>query len=201
MPARRAARSSTRDDTRQASRDGTAAPRRGAADAPPPGDQARASVLVRLDAATTFRVFTEEIDAWWRRGPAYRVAGHRRGVICIEPGVGGRLFESIEHDDEQDGTPQRVVETGRVTAWEPPRRLVVEWRGGNFAPGEKTEVEVSFEPRDTGTLVTVTHRGWSALRPDHPARHGKQTAAFMRMIGMWWGDLLGSLREHTARRR
>jgi uncharacterized protein YndB with AHSA1/START domain len=162
-----------------------------------PGDQARVSVQVGVAPDEAFRIFTEEIDLWWRRGYAYRVAGTRRGLIHIEPRDGGRLFESFD-DDAGDTT---VVETGRVTDWSPPGRLVFEWRAQNFAPGEKTEVEVVFQARGEGTLVTVTHRGWSAIRPDHPARHGKETEAFVRMMGMWWGDLLGSLRVHVRRRR
>jgi len=162
----------------------------------PPGDRARASVLVGVAPADAFRVFTEEIDRWWRRGYAYRVAGTRRGIIHLEPKAGGRLFESF---DDDSGRPC-VVETGRITEWAPPSRLVFEWRAANFAAGEKTEVEVVFQPRPRGTLVTLTHRGWSAIRPDHPARHGKETAAFVRMMGMWWGDLLSALREHVATR-
>jgi hypothetical protein len=56
-------------------------------------------------------------------------------------------------------------------------------------------VEVLFEPAGSGTLVTVQHRGWGALRADHPARHGLQGSDFSRMIGMWWGDLMTGLRE------
>jgi uncharacterized protein YndB with AHSA1/START domain len=159
----------------------------------PPGDRARASVLVAVPPAFAFRAFTEEIDQWWRRGLRYRVSGKGRGILHLEGGVGGRLYESIE---SKSGT--RVVETGRVTAWEPPRRLVLEWRNVNFRADEKTEVEVIFEPSASGTLVTVTHSGFSALRPDHPARHGLPVPEFIRMIGLWWGDLLTSLREHAA---
>ena len=158
------------------------------------GDQARASVFVRVDPAEAFRIFTEEIDLWWRRGLAYRHAGTRRGIIAIEPGTGGRLFESF---DAEDGA--RVVETGRIIDWSPPSRLVLEWRNANFGAGEKTEVEVEFVPQRDGTLVTVTHRGWSAIRPDHPARHGQETAAFIRSMGLWWGDLLAALRQHALR--
>jgi hypothetical protein len=43
----------------------------------------------------------------------------------------------------------------------------------------------------------VTHRGWSALRGDRPARHGLVGADFSRMIGLWWGDQLTSLRRHS----
>ena len=97
--------------------------------AAPPGDQARVAIRVDVAPAVAFRVFTEEIDAWWRRGLAYRVAPGPRGIIHLEPRVGGRLFESFDADDGP-----RVVETGTVTAWEPPARLVLEWRAVNFVP-------------------------------------------------------------------
>src|SRR5690606_28131801 len=113
-------------------------------------DQTRVSVSVAVPVDAAFRLFTEEIDQWWRRGLKYRVAGSRRGILALEPKVGGRLFESFDDADET-----RVVVTGRVTAWDPPTHLVFEWRAVNFAPHEKTEVEVTFEPTARGTLVTV----------------------------------------------
>jgi len=164
------------------------------ADRSQPGDQARVSVLVEVEPAAAFRIFTEEIDQWWRRGLKYRVAGARRGIIHLEAGVGGRLFESFE-----SGSGTQVVQTGQVTAWDPPQRLVFEWRAVNFAPAETTEVEVLFQASASGTLVTVTHRGWSAIRSDHPARHGLAVAAFIRATGLWWGDLMSSMREHASR--
>lgn len=157
-----------------------------------PGDQARAGVLVAVPPEVAFRVFTAEIDQWWRRGLKYRVAGARRGILHLEPGVGGRLFESFEL-----GAKTKVIETGRVTVWEPPARLVFEWRAVNFAAGERTEVEVVFEGRASGTFVTVTHRGWAGIRGDHPARHGLEVGAFVRMMGMWWGELLAGLRVYV----
>ena len=148
-----------------------------------------------VEPALAFEVFTQEIDLWWRRGLKYRVSGKGRGILHLEPRAGGRLFESIESDGAT-----RVVETGCVTIWEPPSRLVFEWRAVNFAPSEKTEVEVTFAPSPSGTLVTVQHRGWSAIRPDHPVRHGEDVPAFLRTMGLWWGDLLTSLREHAVTR-
>lgn len=158
-----------------------------------PGDSARASVLVRVEAAEAFRIFTEEIDRWWRRGPAYRVAGRRPGILRLEPWVGGRLQESFE-----TSSGERVVQTGLVTRWEPPELLAFEWRATAFRPEERTLVEVRFEARGRGTLVTVTHSGWSAIPPDHPARHGLASAAFLRGMGLWWGELLTSLRAHAS---
>jgi uncharacterized protein YndB with AHSA1/START domain len=161
----------------------------------PPGDRARVSVFVAVEPSAAFEVFTQEIDLWWRRGPRYRIAGQRRGQLHFEAGLGGRLFESFEL-----AAGPRAVEVGRVTVWEPPTRLEFEWRGVNFKPGEKTVVAVRFEAARDGTLVTVEHRGWSALPADHPVRHGQVGAAFTRMIGLWWGALMTGLREHISQR-
>jgi uncharacterized protein YndB with AHSA1/START domain len=158
----------------------------------PPGDAATVSVSVRVPVAQAFSIFTDEIDRWWRTGPKFRIAGRRRGRLFFEPGVGGRLFETFEA-----GAGSRTIEVGKVTAWDPPSRLELEWRGVNFKPHEKTIVEVCFEPSGDGTLVTVQHRGWSTLPDDHPARHGLVGAAFARRIGLWWGELMTSLREHA----
>ena len=84
---------------------------------------------------------------------------------------------------------------GKITAWAPQQRLVFEWRGVNFRPEQRTEVEVTFTELGATTLVTVRHRGWSTLPNGHPAKHGLIGAEFSRMIGLWWGDLLSSLRE------
>ena len=158
------------------------------------GDHVRITVLVAVDREVAFRVFTEEIDQWWRRGVKFRVSGKRPGVMRIEPRIGGRLFETIETE-----AGPREIETGQVTAWEPPARLVFEWQGVNFAPNEKTEVEVQFTSSPSGTSVTLTHRGWSQIRSDHPARHGLATREFCQMLGMWWSDLMTSLREHATK--
>ena len=158
------------------------------------GDQVRVSVSVALEPPLAFRVFTEESDQWWRRGPRFRGSGRNMGVLHLEPRVGGRLFETVD----SDAGPQ-VLHTGTVTAWDPPSRLAFEWRSLNFAAGEVTQVEVGFEPTASGTLVTVTHRGWASIRPDHPARHGLDVVAFLRMMGLWWGELMTSLREHAGR--
>ena len=159
----------------------------------PRGDQTVVSVLVHVEPAETFRLFTEEIDAWWRGGLKYRI-GKRRSVVGLEPKLGGRLFESFE-----TAAGSKVIQTGVVTTWDPPRCLVLEWRAVNFADSEKTEVEVEFAPSPSGTLVTVTHRGWSKLRADHPVRHGQPAPEFIRSMGLWWGDLLSSLREYAAK--
>jgi uncharacterized protein YndB with AHSA1/START domain len=161
----------------------------------PKGDQARVSVSVAVPPHVAFDIFTNEIDRWWQRGPAFRQAGQRGGFIRLEPGVGGRLFESIESDDGE-----RVFVVGHVQVWEPPSRLAFTWRNRTFKTDQSTEVEVIFAPAKSGTLVTVTHRGWASLPADHPARHRMPTDAFIRSIGLWWGQLMTSLRIEAGSR-
>ena len=157
------------------------------------GDQARVSVSVAAPPEIAFEVFTTEIDLWWRRGLQYRHFGGERALIAIEPREGGRVFESVGDDGP-------VHEIGRVLDWQPPVRLRFEWRLSNFAPGEHTEVEVSFQADGAGTRVTVSHRGWNAIRPDHPARHGEPSAVFLRRLGLWWGGQLSVYRLRAANR-
>lgn len=153
------------------------------------GDQVRATISVAIPQDVAFEIFTNEIDRWWRKGPRFRQSGMSAGMIRLEAGVGGRLFESVE-----SAGVERVFVVGRVRAWEPPSRLVFTWKNEVFAPDEDTEVEVTFAPTARGTLVTVTHRGWAAIRPDHPARHSMPVDAFIRSLGTWWGDQMSSMR-------
>ena len=150
-------------------------------------------VLVRVPPLRAFQIFTEETDLWWRRGPRFRFGGARRGVLSFEPGEGGRLFERYD-----EGGP--AFEVGKVLAWRPGEQLRFEWRLPNFAPAERTEVDVRFEQVEAGTRVTVEHRGWSTLRPDHPVRHGQSVSAFIARSGAFWGDLLTALRLHATAR-
>lgn len=161
-----------------------------------PGDRARASVRVNVGIDEAFRIFTEEIELWWRRGPAYRSGRGTGGVIALEPpapdGTPGRVFESWVADGRE-----HVVQTGTIETWEPPHRFVMRWRGANFVDADPdTHVEVKFDPSARGTLVTVTHTGWAQVRPDHPVRHGEPAALFIGRLARWWGALLHSLRVH-----
>ncbi|HEX5063309.1 MAG TPA: SRPBCC domain-containing protein [Kofleriaceae bacterium] len=160
------------------------------------GDRATVTVLVDVEPAVAFEVFTAEIDQWWRHGVAYRAAGRNPGKVMFECKLGGRLLE------QYDGPAgPAIYEAGRITAWEPPARLAFEWRGGNFAPGEITLVEVTFTRAESGrTQVVLVHSGFAALRPDHPVRHGEPPAQFIGRVGQWWGKLLTSLREHASDR-
>ena len=112
------------------------------------------AIEVRRGIEEAFRVFTDEIAAWWP------VAGHsvepdRVEAVVLEGRLGGRLYERW-HDGEE-------ADWGRVVAWEPPRRLVLAWKP-NPERRAATEVEVRFvavEPDHT--RVELEHRGWERL--------------------------------------
>ena len=144
------------------------------------------TTVVAVDPITAFAVFTGEIAAWWKPKVPGLFRRGRSGALKFD---GGRLLEI-----DSQGEP---FEIGRVLAWEPAKRLVVEWRQEGFAPGDRTEVEVRFEPASGGTRVTVQHRGWDTLAADHPTRHGYTGNAFTTMIGLRWADALTALKTRA----
>ena len=162
---------------------------------PAKGDFVKASVSVPLPRERACALFTGEIDGWWRRGPRYRNGAGDGGLVHLEPRLDGRVLESW-----REGGEERAFEVGRITAWEPPAALAFTWRASNFANGDLTLVEVSFESLAGATMVTVVHRGWSSIRADHPVRHGLPVAGFQRLIGGWWGEQLSSLRYSAVRK-
>ena len=138
-----------------------------------------------VDPVTAFRVFTEEIDAWYRGG-AYSWNDPKRAVgIRFEPGIGGRW---IEVWDRMTG---EGFELGRVTAWEPGRRFVVSYRAFDLPPEPRTEIEVTFEPVEGGTRVTLEHRGLDLLPP----------AMARAWQGRAWIQLMNWYREYTTSRQ
>jgi uncharacterized protein YndB with AHSA1/START domain len=153
-------------------------------------DQARVSIALKVPPADAFRIFTREIDQWWLHGRKFRVLdGRARSIVYLEERAGGGLFERLG---------EQVIKTGEITVWDPPARLVFDWRGANLVGEDKTEVEVAFTAQGSGTLVTLTHRGWARIRDDHPVRHGLSDRDFLRTFGLWWGELMTSLRTLAA---
>ena len=158
------------------------------------GDGVKVQTFVQVPLTEAFDVFTLELDAWWRHGPAYRVGGREQGAIHLEPKLGGRVFQ------EYGERGSAVHEIGTIAAWDPPAHFAFTWRGINFAASDPpTVVEVWFEAGEGGTRVTLEHRGFSAVRADHPVRHGQPVVAFLRTLGGWWGGLATSFREHCSR--
>lgn len=156
------------------------------------GGVVRATVEVALPVAEAFRVFTDEVGAWYVVD-RHTVMDHRRTVdIRFEPHVGGRFL------DVYDAATGEGREMGRVTAWDPPRRLVL-------VDDRATETEVTFaavrgegEGEGDGaaaTAVTIEQRGLDRLPDDvaeHVRRHG------WPLLAGWFADAVSGRREERT---
>jgi uncharacterized glyoxalase superfamily protein PhnB len=101
------------------------------------------SVVVSVDPATAFRVFTEELDCWWVQGPINFYDSARAYGMRIEPGVGGRIVEVY------DNATGEGLDLARITVWEPGTRLA--WQSLR----DDVEVDVRFVQSDDATDVRV----------------------------------------------
>jgi uncharacterized protein YndB with AHSA1/START domain len=143
-------------------------------------DEAVVITTVGTDPERAFRVFTEAIGSWWHRGTIYWNDAERGRRLEFEPGVGGRLREI--YDDGE-------YEIGRITHWEPGRRLTYTWREESWDTAEHTTVDVRFEPADSGTLVTVRHGGWAQITGRNAGARG-YSAGWTELLG-WFGEEVG----------
>ena len=139
------------------------------------------SVTVKASVEQAFKVFTDGFDTWWPR--SHHVGKQPMVKAVIETRAGGRCFGR-----EADGVE---CQWGTVTAWEPPRRLVIAWHiAPNFQvldsnPAKSSEVEIRFTPEPDGTTrVDLEHR--------HLERHGadfEKLRAAVASPGGWSGLL------------
>lgn len=150
------------------------------------------AIRVRATPDRAFEAFTRDIALWWRPNMLFAFARRRgAGTLAFETKLHGRFTETYA-DGEQ-------LEIGRITVWEPPRKLAFTWRQASFAPDQQTEVQVSFDPAGAETRVTVEHFGWDSIPREHVARHSFPLAAFQQRHAEWWQSLLRSLNAHVAR--
>lgn len=152
-----------------------------------------ARVELALQVAATperaFDVFTRETAAWWRPNALFGFTPRAPGVVAFEPGEGGRFTET-----RGDG---KVFEIGRITAWEPGRRLAFTWRQASFTADQIASVEVRFDAVGGKTRVTLVHEGIHRLPDGHVARHGMDTLYYARRHAGWWRDLLEGLKAQA----
>lgn len=110
---------------------------------------------IHIDSSPThaFETFTARLGEWWP------LATHSIGLekaidATLEPWEGGRLYERM-----QDG---REAHWATVSTWQPPHRLVLEWKVNPSAVAP-TEIDVRFTAEGDGTRVDLEHRGWERL--------------------------------------
>ena len=108
----------------------------------------RRHLVVRATPEHAYRVFTEDIGAWW---PLERYSVYETGnTVAFE---GDAI---VERSADGESTVW-----GRVTAAEPPSRIAFSWHPGDDE--ERGEVEVTFTSLADGrTSVTLVHTGWES---------------------------------------
>jgi uncharacterized protein YndB with AHSA1/START domain len=147
------------------------------------------TITVKAGLERAFRVFTDEIDAWW---PATHSIG--KGAVKrtrIECHAGGRCYT-----EQTDGAE---CEWGRILVWEPPHRFVMAWQitpQWQYEPdlAKSSEVEVRFTPEDGGvTRVDLEHRCF-----DRCGEGGESMRTAVESP-MGWDDLLRLFAARVAR--
>jgi uncharacterized protein YndB with AHSA1/START domain len=112
----------------------------------------RKGVLVKVDAARAFEIFTSGIDRWWPKTQG--VGSSPIAESVIEPFAGGRWFAKYE-----DGSQ---ITTGHILACEPATRVLFSWEfNADWKPDASapSEVEVTFTAEEPGTTrVQLEHR-------------------------------------------
>ncbi len=144
---------------------------------------ARAEVTVEASPEEAFALFTEDIGLWWRRDTPYWNDRERGLSVRIEPGEGGRFIEVYEL--ETGGG----MEVGRVTAWEPGRRLALTWTQVGWPQGASTQLEITFEPVADGTRVRLQHTGFERV---------PGAIDFIAGYDSGWKEVLGWYAEHAS---
>ena len=148
----------------------------------PSAPAATAEVVVAASPDDAFALFTDDIALWWRRDTPYWNDRERGLSIRIEPWVGGRFVEVHDLDDGSG------FEVGRVTAWEPGRRLALTWTQMGWPEGGATQVEVTFAPAGDGTRVRLEQTGFERV---------PGAEAFVDGYDAGWKEILGWFAEHT----
>ncbi len=133
----------------------------------------RKSIRVERAPEVSFRVFCEEIGAWWPGG-----FGGKDTRLAMETRVGGRFFEI-----RTDGTEYEI---GRLTAYQPPNVVAFTFRAPSW--DVDTQVEVRFLADGTNaTRIELEHSGWER-RP--------KLREFQKNYSNGWETILGHYQKH-----
>ena len=119
-----------------------------------------------------FAYFTRDVGRWWPLA-SHSVGREKAKDVRFEPGVGGRLVETLA-----DGSTSAW---GTVEAWHPGERLRFTWHPGR-SPATAQWVEVTFAAHPSGTRVTLTHGGWGNLGEDAHATRGNYVPGWQLVL-------------------
>ena len=96
----------------------------------------------------------------------------------LEARTGGRLYERKSTGEEGYW--------GTVTHWEPPHRVVIEWKVNPDAAAP-TEIDVRFVPEGDGTRVELEHRGWERWGDEAAETHASYDSGWDEVLAPFVG--------------
>lgn len=148
--------------------------------------QVYVALRVPANPQRAFAVFTDEIALWWQPSGLFQLTPRGDGRLAFEPGVNGRLFSTLSNGEQ--------FEIGRISVWDPGKRLMFTWRPASFTPEQSTEVEVRFESVGDETRISIEHRAWDTIPQGHVARHGFPEHVTLQHAADWWRASLAVLK-------
>jgi uncharacterized protein YndB with AHSA1/START domain len=123
----------------------------------------RKSLVVEAPQERAFRIFTEQMGAWWPK--EHHIGKADLKGVGLEPKVGGRWYEI--------GVDGSECTWGKVLEWQPPRRLVLAWQ---------ISAQWQYDPSLITERVDFEHR--------HLDRFGAKAAELRGLMDSGWGGIL-----------
>lgn len=135
------------------------------------------SVLLPLQPAAAFELFTTAISDWWPASSRHTNDPASVVLLSAEAGLVERASDGHE------------IVLGKVLAWEPPGRILLDFFIAT-GPEQPTAVEIRFQLEGGGTRLTVVHRP----KPESEALWDGRVARYERA----WERVLAALAQAAS---
>ena len=131
-------------------------------------------ITVERSKEDTFRIFTEEIGAWWPTA-GFSISG-ADSVAMLDSGPEGRIYERTAEGTEH--------EWGTILEWDGPNGFTVSWKTNLDPDAHRTTWTVKFESvGDEVTRVELVHTGWEGFGAGADEAHAAYAGGWDVVLG------------------
>lgn len=110
-----------------------------------------------------YKAWTENFDQWFAAP----------GTLIMKPEVNSAFFFETVFKPDGQSEAQRHPHYGRFLRLDPDRLIELTWlTGAGGTKGAETVLTIELEPRQTGTLLNLSHKGF----PDEESKNGHEEA-------------------------